>query len=286
MDWGESPLKGIKQVAIRILSGTTKSDPFFINAPQMLSLEEEQTTIDVPGGNKTYLKVVETKGAKCVLKWPDLHLEDIAALQGSICLQQGTEGAGNRSIRVKRRIDDVFPFFELEGLVDYIGPDFANGDYHLIAWYAQLTKAPKWTHESSGVQTCEIEVYFYERADGEFYDLLLQEAATDIPASATNTAATISNVPADAATGVSVTDNVVLTFSKAIQFESDKFTLVKTSDSSAVTMPTPTIDSTNKVVTMNPTSSLSASTQYTWAATDILDIYGNTVTDTGSFTTA
>lgn len=286
MDWGESPLKGIKKVAIRLLSGTTKSDPFFITAPQLLSLEEEQTVIDVPGGNTTYLKVVEIKGAKAVLRWPDLHLEDVAALQGSICLQQGDSGSSNRSIRVKRRIDDVFPFFELEGQVDYIGPDFAGGDYHLIAWYAQLTKAPKWTHETGGVQTCEVEVFFYERADGEFYDLLLNETAVAIPTTATNTAATISNVPADAATGVSVSDNVVLTFSKAIQFESDKFSLVKTSDSSAVTMPTPTIDATNKIVTMNPTSSLSAATSYTWAATDVLDIYGNTVSDTGAFTTA
>lgn len=94
-----------------------------------------------------------------------------------------------------------------------------------------------------------------------------------------------SSTPADADTGVSVSANQTLTFNNALPATAIyNVSLIKLSDASAVAAAY-TLDATGKIITINPNSSLSASTEYiiTYA---VVDIYGQTLRGAINFTTA
>jgi len=94
-----------------------------------------------------------------------------------------------------------------------------------------------------------------------------------------------SSVPTDGATGVSVSANQTLTFNNtmvdAVIYSVGLFLV---SDGSVIAG-TITLDATKKIVTINPTSSLTAATAYliTYAVTDV---YGQHLTGAVNFTTA
>lgn len=92
-----------------------------------------------------------------------------------------------------------------------------------------------------------------------------------------------SSVPTDAATGVSVSANQTLTFNNAL-LSTAGITLVKASDGTVVAG-TKSLNATQKIVTIDPTASLSAATAYliVYAVTDI---YGQTLEGAVNFTTA
>jgi phi13 family phage major tail protein len=94
-----------------------------------------------------------------------------------------------------------------------------------------------------------------------------------------------SSVPTDGATGISVSANPTLTFNNTM-LDSVIYAvgLFLVSDGSVIAGAI-TLDSTKKIITINPTSSLSASTAYliTYAVTDI---YGQHLTGAVNFTTA
>jgi len=85
-------------------------------------------------------------------------------------------------------------------------------------------------------------------------------------------------VPADATASVAVTANVVVTFSEAIQVSditAANFLLMKATDGTVVAGAL-TYDSTHKVVTFDPTASLSAATAYIFVVTtNVKDLAGN-----------
>lgn len=90
-------------------------------------------------------------------------------------------------------------------------------------------------------------------------------------------------VPADAATDVVVTANVVMTFNNAILDES----VIVMSAGGVVVAGTKSWDVDNKILTFNPTASLSASTTYIVTIAGVVDIYSQSLaTETSTFTTA
>jgi len=93
------------------------------------------------------------------------------------------------------------------------------------------------------------------------------------------TAPTATCVPADAAASVAITANIVVTFSEAIQVSditASNFLLMKATDGTVVATADPTYDSTHKVVTIDPTASLSAATAYIFVVTtNVKDLAGN-----------
>lgn len=94
-----------------------------------------------------------------------------------------------------------------------------------------------------------------------------------------------SSVPADADTGVSVSANQTLTFNNALQASAvNGISLILPSDGTVIAG-TITLDTTNKIVTINPTASLTALTAYI-IAYNVTDIYGQVLKGVVNFTTA
>ena len=90
-------------------------------------------------------------------------------------------------------------------------------------------------------------------------------------------------VPADAATGVAVASNIVLTFNNKIFTEE----IVIMSAAGAMVAGSKAWDEAGKVLTFDPTTNLSASTVYLVSIAGVEDIYGQTLANTvKKFTTA
>lgn len=110
--------------------------------------------------------------------------------------------------------------------------------------------------------------------------------AVQTPAIASVSALALSaSVPADADTGVVVTANQTLTFNNVMQAGCvNGISLIDPSDGSVVAG-TITLDATKKIVTINPTASLTALTAYI-IVYNVTDIYGQTLKGAINFTTA
>lgn len=90
-------------------------------------------------------------------------------------------------------------------------------------------------------------------------------------------------VPADAATAIVVSANIVITFNNQILRES----IIVTSAAGALIAGSKTWNATGKILTFDPTSNLSPATVYLVAVGGVTDIYGQTLTSiVKKFTTA
>lgn len=113
--------------------------------------------------------------------------------------------------------------------------------------------------------------------------LPLPDEIAAIFAGETPSALTVTAVPADEATAVSVSSNLVLTFNNAISEES----VMVTSAAGAIVPVTKTLDATKKVLTINPNADLSAATVYLVNIVGVVDVYNQALTPTVvNFTTA
>lgn len=132
-----------------------------------------------------------------------------------------------------------------------------------------------------------LEIYAHWSATDDTADLFKVEEVLTMGND--TTAPTVVTVPADAATGVVVTDNLTATFSKAINqadMTSSHFVLAKVSDGSIVAGAY-TYTSASNMVTFNPTSSLAAGADYIWTITGVRDLAGNVMAPVAvNFTTA
>jgi phi13 family phage major tail protein len=108
-----------------------------------------------------------------------------------------------------------------------------------------------------------------------------------VPVVGSPSALTLTPVPVDNATGVSVSANQTLTFNNALNGNAlHGIQLVRASDDSPVAASI-TIDATRKIITIDPTSNLSATTEHYIIVHGVTDIYGQVYADTVvSFTTA
>jgi len=96
-------------------------------------------------------------------------------------------------------------------------------------------------------------------------------------------ALSVSILPADAATGVVVSANIVLTFNNKIVDES----IVVTSSAGAIIAGSRSWDADGKILTFDPTSNLSPATMYLVTVTGVVDIYGQLLASAvKTFTTA
>ena len=104
-------------------------------------------------------------------------------------------------------------------------------------------------------------------------------------AAAVSALALSSSTPADAATGVSKTANQTLTFNNALPAGAvNNIALILPSDGSVVAG-TITLDATKKIVTVDPTSGLTSTTDYLLVYA-VTDIYGQALSGSINFQTA
>jgi len=109
--------------------------------------------------------------------------------------------------------------------------------------------------------------------------------AVQVPAYSAPSALTCTPSPADAATGVAVSVSPTLTFNNALRTGVTGIQMV--SAAGAVVAGTITIDATAKIVTIDPTSNLSAATKYIITVSGATDIYGQALALSAyDFTTA
>ena len=93
-----------------------------------------------------------------------------------------------------------------------------------------------------------------------------------------------SSTPADGASGVVITSNLVLTFNNALPAGSIANVVVVKADGTAVASVV-TLDATAKILTINPSASLDAASTYI-VAYGVTDIYGQTLNGAINFGTA
>jgi methionine-rich copper-binding protein CopC len=93
-----------------------------------------------------------------------------------------------------------------------------------------------------------------------------------------------SSVPTDNTTGISITANQSLTFNNALNADAVYNVALLLSTSYTVVAGSITIDATKKIITIDPTSSLTGSTIYV-IAYNVTDIYGQHLSGAVNFTT-
>lgn len=93
------------------------------------------------------------------------------------------------------------------------------------------------------------------------------------------------SMPMDGAINIAITANLVLIFNHAMDAGVTSAVALKTAAGAAV-ISVNALDITSKILTVNPTGSLAAATQYKLVITAAADVYGQTLTEDISFTTA
>lgn len=110
--------------------------------------------------------------------------------------------------------------------------------------------------------------------------------SVQVPSAGSPSALTLTPVPADAATGISVSANLTCTFNNALASGAENGIILTTAAGVPVAAAR-TIDAARKVVTLNPDSNLGASTDYLLIVAGVTDIYGQSLANTVvNFTTA
>ena len=121
--------------------------------------------------------------------------------------------------------------------------------------------------------------------DTDAFDATNWFAQVQTPAVASVSALALSSsVPTDGATGISVSANQTLTFNNEMQSDVTARIVISKADGTQAAA-TITLDATKKIVTIDPSSSLSASTVYLISYA-VEDIYGQTLSGVVNFTTA
>lgn len=104
--------------------------------------------------------------------------------------------------------------------------------------------------------------------------------AVQVPSVGTPASFTVSSNPLDNATGVAVGVNIVLTFSNPLAGGREKGITLINLDTQAAVAHARTINGARTQVTLDPSSNLSASTDYAVIIHDVVDIHGQALSDT------
>jgi len=111
--------------------------------------------------------------------------------------------------------------------------------------------------------------------------------AVQTPVAGSPASFTVTPVPADGATGVVVSANTVLTFSNPLAYGAENGIVMVRADTQAIIPCARTINAARTVVTLDPTSNLTAAKQYLVVIPNVVSIYGQVLADVVyDFTTA
>lgn len=116
--------------------------------------------------------------------------------------------------------------------------------------------------------------------DATNFDAATWFAAVQIPVAGTPSALSVLSSPADGATGVVITANVVLTFSNPLAGGAEDGIILVRSDTQAAISCVRTISSDRTVVTLDPASSLTSAKTYLAIIAGVVDIHGQALAST------
>lgn len=267
---------GLKEIKI-----VNAADTVAISLPAALELEFEESVVsgEFFGNDELQGLVTQPLGIKGKFKAGGIPLDAYALMTGHT---YAVTGATPNEVATLEGDSPSFPYFKVYG--KSLGDE--GDDVHVKLLKVKLTGSPKGSFKRGEFFMLEAE-FQGVKVSGKAYDIVANETAAALPAAAGSPPAfTLSSVPVDAATGVVVTSDIVLTFSNALKAGAENG-IILTSAAGVPVAGARTISANRKVVTINPTSSLSAATDYLVVVPGVTDIYSQTLADTViNFTTA
>lgn len=206
-----------------------------------------------------------------------ISLPLLAVLTGGALSNSGSTPNTQKKLTLNQA--NIPGFFKMEAVVEYLGGDDNDGDYHTVFLKTKMTK---FSIEHQGEDYAIVSFDFKaipQRATGDVVELIENETAVAIADTSDTTPPTVSSSsPADGDTDVAVGANVTFTFSEDMQANtvSDKanFYIVK-SDGTNVPFAI-SYNAGAKTTTLNPSSNLDASGTYIAGVTPgVRDAAGN-----------
>jgi|GEM_PF-5071874 len=222
-------------------------------------------------GDDTEDQYSYVKGYGAKLAFNKIPMNVLSVVMGGTIADSGTTPSQQVSYTFAPR-GTTLPLFKLAGQMTKV--DDGLGDAHVTLTNCRVKPG---TYEIGAKYgdyvSITLDVWIQDQPVIEF-----NETAIALTVTPDTTPPTISStVPADAATGISKTANLSVTFSEAIQagdVTADHFIL--TTDAGVAVATTLTLNApTNTIVSINPTSDLDASTDYLLVITGVHDVAGN-----------
>jgi len=260
---------GLKQIKL-----VNNADTVAIDLPAALELEFEETVVsgEFFGNDELQGLVTQPLGIKGKFKAGGIPLNAYALMTGHT---YALTGSTPNQVGTLEGDSATFPYFKVYG--KSLGDE--GDDVHVKLLKIKLTGSPKGSFKRGEFFMLEAE-FSGVKVDGKAFDMVANETATALPdAAGTPPAFTLSSVPADAATGVVVTSDIVLTFSNALKPGAEAGIALTTAAGVPVAGTT-TISANRKVVTINPTSSLGAATDHLVVVAGVTDIYSQALATT------
>ena len=258
---------------------TTYNAPIDVPGIQSLKVNPKFLEKELKGDEQildVYSKLVSVdwsfEGAK-------ISLPALAVLMGGTVISEGTTPAGKQTYNVKTT--DRPPFFKIEGQSTYTDA----GDIHVIL---HKCKASKVDYELKGEDYAVVSASgrgIGTTFTGDIKDIIINEMITAIIAGDSDSIPpTISSsVPTVNETGVATSSTYALTMSESLNpatVTGSNFYLVDDTDGTLVPG-TVTYNDITKIVTLTPTSALSALTKYLVIVdADVTDVAGNHIVPT------
>lgn len=260
---------GLKQIKL-----VNNADTVAIDLPAALELEFEETVVsgEFFGNDELQGLVTQPLGIKGKFKAGGIPLNAYALMTGHT---YALTGSTPNQVGTLEGDSATFPYFKAYG--KSLGDE--GDDVHVKLLKIKLTGSPKGSFKRGEFFMLEAE-FSGVKVGGKAFDMVANETAAALPdAAGTPPAFTLSSVPADAATGVVVTSDIVLTFSNELKAGAEAGIALTTAAGVPVAGTT-TISANRKVVTINPTSSLGAATDHLVVVAGVTDIYSQALATT------
>lgn len=267
---------GLKQIIVENMAGTER-----VSLPAALELGFEEMVVsgEFYGNDDLQGVVTQPIGLKGTFKQGGYPLAALSLMTGH---DYAVAGTTPNQVATLQGDSTTYPYFKIYG--KSLGDE--GDDVHVKIFKAKLTSSPKGTFKRAEFFMLETE-FTGVKVDGKAYDVVANETASDLPALPdTPDALSVVTVPADAATGVVITANLTLTFNNALASGAESGIMLTTAAGVPVAVAR-TINGARTVVTLDPTASLSAATDYLLVIAGVRDVFDQTLADTvKNFTTA
>jgi hypothetical protein len=262
---------GLSDIKITSIDGVTQVD---LPAVTKLTFKERIKAAEGPGDDKLSTVVAVRDAIEWELEATGLPLEALAVMYGTTT---STSGSTPNQIKTLNQAGAVrLPYFKIYGKSLGEGDD----DIHCIIYKAKVTEGIDGAMQYGELFKPVIKGLAIDDDVNGIYDWVQNETAADLPGeTASAPSFTLSSVPADAATGVVVSSNIVLTFSNALAHGAEAG-IILTTDAGVPKACARTLDGTRKVVTLNPSTDMAGTTDYLIIVPGVRDVYGQTLADT------
>lgn len=274
--------------------GLTYDTPVRFLGVQEVDMKPKQNTEKLYAENKLWDQATSLDSVDTTI-----NLTDLTSSQRAMVLGQTIASEGG----VYASADDLAPYVALLYKTNLSGGGYRYG----VLYKGQFTLPQDSAKGQEGkvvFQTPSISAIFQPTINNGMWEYHVDTTDPNCPVDidstwftavkipgADITPPTVTTTPADAATTVAVTANMVWTFNEAIdtnKVTAANFFLVKATDGTLIPGAL-TIDGTSEIVTLDPTSNLDAATAYiAICTTNVTDVAGNHLAATSitNFTTA